>query len=161
MEHVTPQDAPKSPDKNSSLTSRRATERHKVADTFVHCARRRMLFWKKIATPFRVADIGLGGLSFAAARPPAELGERLRLSIHIPGMLTFSGTARIRRIARAREGGVTVGVVFEDIDTTAYAALKRICERGGKPPAASSKGAAPAVCPSAHTDAHLAGQVAL
>ena len=99
-----------------------------------------------------VADIGLGGLSFTAARPPAELGERLRLSIHIPGMLTFSGTARIRRIACAREGGVTVGVVFEDIDTTAYAALKRICERGGKPPAVS---------PSADAEACLAGQPAL
>jgi PilZ domain len=59
-----------------------------------------------VRTVSRVATLGLGGLFIAAARP-AELGEGIKMVLHVPG-----GEVRARAMVRSSHPGKGMGVEF-------------------------------------------------
>jgi PilZ domain len=141
-----------------SQGARRHNTRYKVADTFVLCARRRFFgFWRPIGQPFPVVDIGFGGMSFMANTQSAKVGARLRLSIHLPGMLTFVAKGIVRQVHEKKPGLAHVGIRFADIDTQTYAALKTLCARRGKLGHRTGKG----LSSDQHAEAYLASQGAM
>ncbi len=92
-----------------------------------------LVAWQGVSvrTVSRIATLGLGGLFIAATRP-AQLGEGIKMVVHVPG-----GVVRARAMVRNSHPGKGMGVEFTSMKPEDRARLHRLLRQLLSEPTAS------------------------